>query len=387
MDNIDLYIRKRREELEALLVDQLGTKWQEFYKLGGTGEEPEAVAVAAAEGGSGDDCGGGSGGGAASGGIEAGPACNHVSPAGKEHRSTTHMPRWVLRSFAKYPHVLHAMLDDMGHNGQVEENAKAVKMKHWRENAVKMFTDTASTSRAWKRLRIYLLSHTKDHWALAHHLIDATGMFKPPRKNGTSSVVKLPYADFKVTDDEALKMNAILSGLLGQCGCSSKFPCIYCLAMDGTELALTLLEWIEAGIRMRDIDELEKLTHTVMGSRCPSGECTYMIVNIDSLELTTEGVGVQRRRLLQRLHWGICRGRSPYIKLAHILDYVVDILHLMLRVIPQIFMFTVSKHCDTAKLMQLLMWQRRQRLASGAWPCSLCPARRGKPAISRHRSR
>eukprot|EP00873_Tetraselmis_striata_P020397 jgi/Tetstr1/440661/TSEL_028970.t1 len=123
MDNIDLYIRKRREELEALLVDQFGTKWQEFYKLGGTGEEPEAVAVSAAEGGSGDDCGGCSGGGAASG-------------------------------------------DDMGHNGQVEENAKAVKMKHWRENAVKMFTDTASTSRAWKRLRIYLLSHTKDHWAL-----------------------------------------------------------------------------------------------------------------------------------------------------------------------------------------------------------------------------
>eukprot|EP00873_Tetraselmis_striata_P012656 jgi/Tetstr1/432920/TSEL_022260.t1 len=66
-DNIDLYIKKRREELEALLVDQFGTKWQELNKLGGTGGELEAAAAAAAERGGGDDCGGGSGGGAASG--------------------------------------------------------------------------------------------------------------------------------------------------------------------------------------------------------------------------------------------------------------------------------------------------------------------------------
>eukprot|EP00873_Tetraselmis_striata_P008502 jgi/Tetstr1/428766/TSEL_018754.t1 len=62
--------------------------------------------------------------------------------------------------FAKYPHVLHAMLDDMGHNMQLEENAKAVTMKHWREKAVKIFTDTASTSRAWTTGLRILLSHT-----------------------------------------------------------------------------------------------------------------------------------------------------------------------------------------------------------------------------------
>eukprot|EP00873_Tetraselmis_striata_P000809 jgi/Tetstr1/421073/TSEL_012118.t1 len=54
-----------KRKMEAMLVDQFGTKWQEFYKLGGTGEELEAAAAAAAEGGGGDDCGGGSGGGAA----------------------------------------------------------------------------------------------------------------------------------------------------------------------------------------------------------------------------------------------------------------------------------------------------------------------------------
>eukprot|EP00873_Tetraselmis_striata_P010269 jgi/Tetstr1/430533/TSEL_020331.t1 len=56
----------------------------------------------------------------------------------------------------------------------------------------------------------------------------------------------------------------------------------------------------------------------------------------------------------------MCSGRSPYIKLAHILDYVVDILHLMLRAIPQIFKFTVSKDCDAAKLEQLVLWIEKQ---------------------------
>eukprot|EP00873_Tetraselmis_striata_P044367 jgi/Tetstr1/464631/TSEL_009385.t1 len=47
---------------------------------------------------------------------------------------------------------------------------------------------------------------------------------------------------------------------------------------------------------------MEKLTHTVMGSRCPSGECT---------------------------NWNI-------------------------------FKFTVSKHCDAAKQQQLVLWIEKQ---------------------------
>eukprot|EP00873_Tetraselmis_striata_P004221 jgi/Tetstr1/424485/TSEL_015013.t1 len=97
-----------------------------------------------------------------------------------------------------------------------------------------------------------------------------------------------------------------------------------------------------------------------MGSRCPSSECTYMNVNIDIPELTTEGMSAQMR-LLQQLQWDMCMERSPYIKLAHILDYLVDILHLMLRVILQSFKFTVSKHCcDAAKLEQLVLRIEKQ---------------------------
>eukprot|EP00873_Tetraselmis_striata_P018922 jgi/Tetstr1/439186/TSEL_027631.t1 len=89
----------------------------------------------------------------------------------------------------------------------------------------------------------------------------------------------------------------ILSGLLGHCGYSSLFPCIYCIVGSHAERAMTLQQWEAAGISMRDMEELVQLTHTVMGSR----------------------------------------GRAPYLVLSHILDYIVDILHLMLRVVPQIF--------------------------------------------------
>eukprot|EP00873_Tetraselmis_striata_P033401 jgi/Tetstr1/453665/TSEL_040621.t1 len=64
-------------------------------------------------------------------------------------------------------------------------------------------------------------------------------------------------------------------------------------------------------------------------------------------------MSVSRR---QQLHYGMCRGRAPYLVLSHILDYIVDILHFMLRVVPQIFKLTVSKHCDAAKQLELVKW-------------------------------
>eukprot|EP00873_Tetraselmis_striata_P002100 jgi/Tetstr1/422364/TSEL_013204.t1 len=62
--DIDEPQRARRNRPTGLRLSggRIGTKWQEFYKLGGTGEELEAAAAAAKGGGS-DDYGGGSGGG------------------------------------------------------------------------------------------------------------------------------------------------------------------------------------------------------------------------------------------------------------------------------------------------------------------------------------
>eukprot|EP00873_Tetraselmis_striata_P041613 jgi/Tetstr1/461877/TSEL_006955.t1 len=240
-------------------------------------------------------------------------------------------------------------------------------------------------------------------------------MFKNPRTNGTSAVAKLIYDDSSVTD-EAHKVNTvsnhilltfflrddcwvdlqaycshippelgqlvkeginvndkhynisltcggdlkILRGLLGHCGCSSKFPCIYCLGEDGNELAMSLQQWLAAGIGMRDIDELELMTHTVMDSTRPSPKCKNKQVSATSKELGDEDMGTARRRALQQDHFGMCRGRKPYIKLVSILDYIVDILHLMLRVVPQIFEHTISKHCDQDKLIKLVEWMEEK---------------------------
>eukprot|EP00873_Tetraselmis_striata_P002588 jgi/Tetstr1/422852/TSEL_013643.t1 len=175
-------------------------------------------------------------------------------------------------------------------------------------------------------------------------------MFKNPRTNGTSAVAKLIYDDSSVTDEahklgqlvkEGIHVNGkhynisltcggdlkIPSGLLGHCGCSNKFPCIYCLGEDGSELAMSLQQWLAASIGMRDIDELELLTHTVMDYTCPSPKCKDKQVSATSKELADEDIGTARGRALQQDHFGMCRGRKPYIKLVSILDYIVDILH------------------------------------------------------------
>lgn len=75
----------------------------------------------------------------------------------------THMPHWMLTSvLAKYPHLLHGPLDDMEHNTQVKEDVKAVMMKHWQVQGLKMFTYCSSTSRSWMRLRIILMCNKRD---------------------------------------------------------------------------------------------------------------------------------------------------------------------------------------------------------------------------------
>eukprot|EP00873_Tetraselmis_striata_P042667 jgi/Tetstr1/462931/TSEL_007879.t1 len=465
-DSIDIYIRKKRDDLEHLLTNMFGSKWEEYYKQNGTGEQLTA-------GVEGDESSSG-------GGADVGTY--NPSPVGKTHRSYTHMPRWVLRSlFSKYRHLLRSILDDMGHDRQTEEAAKRVMEQHWRENAVKIYTDICSTARAWKQLKT-MLSNRKDpnvdywtpllwpcgteppgapglDWILSRirehmeklgvdsanlcckvntrsaivdrlefvdnmgllpppgstipcqHLIDATGIFKNPRTNSTSGVAKCIYDDSSLTD-ESQKVNSvnnhvlltfflrddcwtdlqlhashipddlkqlqregvhvngkhynikvlaggdmkILSGLLGHCGCSSLFPCIYCILGSHAERAMTLQQWEASGITMRDMEELVQLTHTVMGSRCSSTKCKDRDVTASSAGLTDEGMSVSKRQQLQQLHYGMCMGRAPYLVLSHILDYIVDILHLMLRVVPQIFKFTVSKYCDAAKQLELVKW-------------------------------
>eukprot|EP00873_Tetraselmis_striata_P043163 jgi/Tetstr1/463427/TSEL_000731.t1 len=104
-DSIDAYIRARRDELEQCLTTMFGAKWEEYYKNDGTGETLSALPPQAGDR-SGETAAG-----------DIGDTAFNQSPADKGHWSYTHMPRQVLWSlFAKYRHLLHNMLDDMGHS-------------------------------------------------------------------------------------------------------------------------------------------------------------------------------------------------------------------------------------------------------------------------------
>eukprot|EP00873_Tetraselmis_striata_P020204 jgi/Tetstr1/440468/TSEL_028794.t1 len=80
-------------------------------------------------------------------------------------------------------------------------------------------------------------------------------------------------------------MNEVLSG---HCGCNGTFPCIYCIVETYDERAMSLQQWWSAGISMRNIEELELMTHTVIDSRCPFSKCADRDVTSSSAELTDE---------------------------------------------------------------------------------------------------
>eukprot|EP00873_Tetraselmis_striata_P021409 jgi/Tetstr1/441673/TSEL_029898.t1 len=152
-----------------------GAKWEEYYKNDRTGETLTALPP---------HTGDRSGEAAA---VDIGDTACDRSPADKEHRSYTHMPRWVLRSlFAKYRHLLHIMPDDMGHNRQVETAAKARIIEHMSKLGMEA-----------KDLHAKVITRAA--------IIDRT--------NGTAAVAKVMYDDSALTD-ESQKVNSVSNHVL-----------------------------------------------------------------------------------------------------------------------------------------------------------------------------
>eukprot|EP00873_Tetraselmis_striata_P001410 jgi/Tetstr1/421674/TSEL_012613.t1 len=247
-DSIDTYIRKKRDDLEHLLTNMFGSKWEEYYKQNGTGEQL-AAGVKDDESSSG-------------GGADVG-TCN-PSPVGKTHRSYTHMPRWVLRSvFSKYRHMLRSILDDMGHDRQTEEAAKRVMEQHWQAPGIPVLDWIVSRIREhMEKLGVdsaNLCCKVNTRSAIVDNMLefaDNIGLLPPPG----STIPYLQLHASHIPDDleqlqrEGVHVNGkhynikvlaggdmkILSGLLGHCGCSSLFPCIYCIVGSPAERAMTL---------------------------------------------------------------------------------------------------------------------------------------------------
>eukprot|EP00873_Tetraselmis_striata_P044694 jgi/Tetstr1/464958/TSEL_009692.t1 len=258
-----------------------GAKWEEYYKNDGTGETLATLPPHA-----GDRSG-------EAAAVDIGDTACDRSPADKEHRSYTHMPRWVLRSlFAKYRHLLHNMLDDMGHNRQVETAAKARIIGHMSNLGMEAKDMHAKTDESQK------VNSVSNHVLLTFVLRDdGWSDLQDHASHIPDDMLQLQKEGVHVGKHYNIKLLVggdmkILSGLLGHCGCSSMFPCIYCIVGTDDERAMTLQQWRSACIIMRDIQELELMTHTVMDSRCPSSKCADRDVTSSSAELTDEGISV-----------------------------------------------------------------------------------------------
>eukprot|EP00873_Tetraselmis_striata_P009492 jgi/Tetstr1/429756/TSEL_001932.t1 len=73
-------------------------------------------------------------------------------------------------------------------------------------------------------------------------------------------------------------------------------------------------------------------------------------------EPSVDGWSTNKRQTEQQKHYGQCRGRPPYICLPTVMYYIADILHNMLRVVPQIFLHTIQEHCTAEKLQEVGQW-------------------------------
>eukprot|EP00873_Tetraselmis_striata_P022397 jgi/Tetstr1/442661/TSEL_030755.t1 len=73
-------------------------------------------------------------------------------------------------------------------------------------------------------------------------------------------------------------------------------------------------------------------------------------------EPSVDGWSTNKRQTEQQKHYGQCRGRPPYICLPTMTYYIADILHNMLRVVPQIFLHTIQEHCTAEKLQEVGQW-------------------------------
>jgi hypothetical protein len=182
-----------------------------------------------------------------------------------------------------------------------------------------------------------------------------------------------------------------LSGIIGLNGCSSAHPCIYCKVKKAL-LHLKVSERFETGrthsvdkMAPRTLEEQIQLAHTppekpahepsvescgcqsgascasgCVDDGCPSYCCPACEKKIgpdhkepNRLPLPgktkpgPDDYGVTMRRTVNQKHYGTML--KPLLGLQ-IQSYIFDILHCKLRVIPQIFKWTVTQNVDAEKL-------------------------------------
>jgi hypothetical protein len=160
-----------------------------------------------------------------------------------------------------------------------------------------------------------------------------------------------------------------LNSILGLCGCSSTWPCIYCYCSKD-QLHLTAAEW-EAlgGLQLRFYAEQLQLAH-IRGKtayKCPAPGCGKNITpdGPDFLPVrpTDDPPDKQKmkaynnaRRKHQKGHYGGAPGKGPWVADVEPAAYVSDVMHVVLRLVPAIFKWTMSAHMDADALVDFNNW-------------------------------
>lgn len=147
----------------------------------------------------------------------------------------------------------------------------------------------------------------------------------------------------------------LLSAMMGLCGCSSEWPCVFCKSSTH-EFSKHKAAWLPEGLPSRELTEHMQMQHIPMDVQyaCPSPHCNAQI-KPSSTAPDAESMNDTRRRAEQRKHFGGVPGRTPFTNIP-LEDYIIDTLHLVLRVVPLLFRQTVQANVNDKVLEKVAQW-------------------------------
>ena len=150
----------------------------------------------------------------------------------------------------------------------------------------------------------------------------------------------------------------LLAALLGLAGGSSEFACLYCEASTH-QYHISKREWDKKGGApcARDFARILRLQHFPEAQQytCPSPSCRHRVDPTDGQPKLESQYGKSERLSTQKKHFSLVPGRLPFLPISISL-YVIDVLHLVLRLVPQIFRQTVQQNTGKEQLQAVAQW-------------------------------
>ena len=134
----------------------------------------------------------------------------------------------------------------------------------------------------------------------------------------------------------------LLFAMMGLCGCNSEWPCMCCKAPTGSFFKHKE-EWLE-GLPLRNLDEHLQMQQIPSDAPYACLSCKAKI-KPDDVPPDASMTSDYKRRGEQRNHYGGVPERLPFTSIP-LEDYILDALHLILRVVPLFFSADHSGQCQ-----------------------------------------